>query len=68
MGDLITLLQLIQKLNKGDLVLDSQVEHIASELTKKLNQILEPDAKVLLDCALQQMNFNESNLLFIDLY
>lgn len=68
MGDLIILLQLIQKLNNGKLILDSQVEYIAQELTGKLNQILDPDAELLLNCALQQINGNESNSLFIDLY
>ena len=70
MGDLITILRIIEKLNRGGLVLDSQVEHINDELLKKLKELLDPDAwKILYDGMLgSQCNGNDENDLFIDLY
>ena len=70
MGDLITILRMIEKLNRGGLVLDSQVEHISNELLKRLKEILDPDAwRILYDGMLNsQCNGNEENDLFIDLY
>lgn len=70
MGDLITILRIIEKLNQGGLVLDSQVEHIGDQLLKKLKEILDPDAwKILYDGMISsQLNGNDENDLFIDLY
>ena len=70
MGDLITILRIIEKLNRGGLVLDSQVEHISDELLKKLKGILDPDAwKILYNGMVEsQLNGNDENDLFIDLY
>ena len=70
MGDLIAILRIIEKLNRGGLVLDSQVEHISDELLKKLKDMLDPDAwKILYDGMIgSQINGNEENDLFIDLY
>ena len=70
MGDLITILRIIEKLNLGGLVLDSQVEHIGDELLKKLKELLDPDAwKILYDGMIgSQINGNNENDLFIDLY
>ena len=70
MGDLITILRIIEKLNRGGLVLDSQVEHISDELLKKLKDMLDPDAwKILYNGMVEsQLNGNEENDLFIDLY
>ena len=70
MGDLITILRIIEKLNRGGLVLDSQVEHISDELLKKLKEILDPDAwKILYNGMVEsQLNGNDENDLFIDLY
>ena len=70
MGDLITILRIIEKLNRGGLVLDSQVEHISDELLKKLKGLLDPDAwKILYNGMVEsQLNGNDENDLFIDLY
>ena len=70
MGDLITILRIIEKLNQGGLVLDSQVEHIGDELLKKLKELLDSDAwKILYDGMIgSQINGNNENDLFIDLY
>ena len=73
MGDLIVILRIIEKLNRGGLVLDSQVEHISDELLKKLKELLDPDAwKILYDLydgmIESQLNGNDENDLFIDLY
>lgn len=70
MGDLITILRIIEKLNRGGLVLDSQVEHISDELLKKLKGLLDPDAwKILYDGMIEsQLNGNDENDLFIDLF
>lgn len=70
MGDLITILRIIEKLNRGGLVLDSQVEHISDELLKRLKEILDPDAwRILYDGMIEsQLNGNDENDLFIDLY
>lgn len=70
MGDLITILRIIEKLNRGGLVLDSQVEHISDELLKKLKDMLDPDAwKILYNGMIEsQLNGNDENDLFIDLY
>ena len=70
MGDLITILRIIEKLNRGGLVLDSQVEHISDELLKKLKELLDPDAwKILYNGMIEsQLNGNDENDLFIDLY
>ena len=70
MGDLITILRIIEKLNRGGLVLDSQVEHISDQLLKKLKEILDPDAwKILYNGMVEsQLNGNDENDLFIDLY
>ena len=70
MGDLIAILRIIEKLNRGGLVLDSQVEHISDELLKKLKDMLDPDAwKILYNGMVEsQLNGNEENDLFIDLY
>lgn len=70
MGDLITILRIIEKLNRGGLVLDSQVEHISDQLLKKLKDMLDPDAwKILYNGMIEsQLNGNDENDLFIDLY
>ena len=70
MGDLIAILRIIEKLNRGGLVLDSQVEHISDELLKKLKDMLDPDAwKILYNGMVEsQLNGNDENDLFIDLY
>lgn len=73
MGDLIVILRIIEKLNRGGLVLDSQVEHISDELLKKLKELLDPDAwKILYDLydgmIESQLNGNDEKDLFIDLY
>ena len=70
MGDLIAILRIIEKLNRGGLVLDSQVEHIGDELLKKLKDMLDPDAwKILYNGMIEsQLNGNDENDLFIDLY
>lgn len=70
MGDLITILRIIEKLNRGGLVLDLQVEHISDELLKKLKELLDPDAwKILYNGMVEsQLNGNDENDLFIDLY
>ena len=70
MGDLITILRIIEKLNRGGLGLDSQVEHISDELLKKLKELLDPDAwKILYNGMVEsQLNGNDENDLFIDLY
>lgn len=70
MEDLITLLQIIQKLNDGRLVTNQQVEHISEVLLKSLQQTLSQDAyHMLFDGMLNSMvNGNTENPLFIDLY
>lgn len=70
MGDLITMLKIIQKLNDGKLVTDQQVEHISEVLLKSLQQTLSLDAwHMLYDRMLNSMiNGNDENSTFIDLY
>ena len=70
MEDLITMLELIQKMSNGKLVTNQQVEHISQVLTKTLQQTLSPDAwHMLYDGMLGSMtNGNDENPLFIDLY
>ena len=70
MGDLITMLEIIQKLNNGKLVTDQQAEHISEVLIKTLQQTLSTDAwHMLHDGMLNSMiNGNNENPTFIDLY
>ena len=50
--------------------MDSQVEHISDELLKKLKDMLDPDAwKILYNGMIEsQLNGNDENDLFIDVY
>ena len=70
MEDLITMLEIIQKMNNGRLVTNQQVEHISNVLTKTLQQTLSSDAwHMLHDGMLNSMiNGNDENPTFIDLY
>ena len=70
MGDLITLLQIIQKLNDGKLVTDQQVKHISEVLLNSLQQTLSNDAYFLLFDGIRNMmvNGNTEKYLYIDLY
>ena len=56
MGDLIELLTVISKLNTSGLIIDSQVEYIATELSDRLSKILTEESAELLNNMLCLLN------------
>lgn len=66
-GDLITILQLIQKMEQGNLIPTEQVETIADELLSVMSNRLTKGVFQTLQDLLNQINSNKDNPLFIDI-
>lgn len=68
MGDVITFLQFLQKLEQGRLIPTEQIEHLADILKSTLRQNLSNGVYDSLNDLLEsQLNGNEQNSLFIDI-
>lgn len=67
MGDLITILELIQKMERGNLIPTNQVETLAKDLLSTMRNKLTPGVYQTFQDLLDQVNGNEKNSLFIDL-
>ena len=67
MGDLITILELIQKMEQGNLIPTSQVESLARELFSVMDNKLTAGVMKTFQDLLDQVNSNEDNSLFIDI-
>lgn len=67
MGDLITILQLIQKMEQGNLIPTDQVETISEELLAVMSNRLTKGVFEILQDLLNQINSNKDNPLFIDI-
>lgn len=68
MGDIITFLQFLQKLEQGRLIPTEQIEHLADILENTLKKNLSNGVyDSLQDLLESQLNGNEQNSLFIDI-
>lgn len=67
MGDLITMLELLQKLENGKLIPSDQIEKVAKVLENTLEKSLSPGVYQILDDLLNQVNSNDTNPLYIDI-
>ena len=67
MGDLITILELIQKMEQGNLIPTSQVESLARELFSVMDNKLTAVVMKTFQDLLDQVNSNKDNSLFIDI-
>ena len=67
MGDLITILELIQKMEQGNLIPTSQVESLAIELFSVMDNKLTAGVMKTFQDLLDQVNSNKDNSLFIDI-
>ena len=67
MGDLITILELIQKMEQGNLIPTSQVESLARELSSVMDNKLTAGVMKTFQDLLDQVNSNKDNSLFIDI-
>ena len=67
MGDLITILELIQKMEQGNLIPTSQVESLAGELFSVMDNKLTAGVMKTFQDLLDQVNSNKDNSLFIDI-
>lgn len=68
MGDVITFLQFLQKLEQGRLIPTEQIEHLADILENTLRKNLSNGVYDSLEELLEsQLNSNEQNSLFIDI-
>lgn len=67
MGDLITMLELLQKLENGKLIPEDQIEKVAKVLKNTLEKSLSPGVYQILDDLLNQVNGNSTNPLYIDI-
>lgn len=67
MGDLITILELIQKMEQGNLIPTSQVESLARELLSVMDNKLTAGVMKTFQDLLDQVNGNKDNSLFIDI-
>ena len=67
MGDLITILELIQKMEQGNLIPTSQVESLARELFSVMDNQLTAGVMKTFQDLLDQVNSNKDNSLFIDI-
>ena len=65
MGDLITMLELLQKLENGKLIPSDQIEKVAKVLKNTLEKSLSPYQ--ILDYLLNQVHDNSTNPLYIDI-
>ena len=67
MGDLITMLELLQKLENGKLIPEDQIEKVAKILKNTLEKSLSPGVYQILDNLLNQVDGNSTNPLYIDI-
>lgn len=67
MGDLITMLELLQKLENGKLIPEDQIEKVAKVLKNTLEKSLSPGVYATLDDLLNQVDSNDTNPLYIDI-
>lgn len=67
MGDLITILELIQKMGNAHLIPDDQVETLAEKLLSTMRSTLAPGVYSTFEYLLNQVGSNEKNPLFIDI-
>lgn len=67
MGDLITMLELLQKLENGKLIPSDQIEKVAKILKDTLEKSLSPGVYQILDNLLNQVDGNSTNPLYIDI-
>ena len=67
MGDLITMLELLQKLENGKLIPEDQIEKVAKVLKNTLEKSLSPGVYQILDELLNQVDGNSTNPLYIDI-
>lgn len=68
MGDIITFLQFLQKLEQGRLIPTEQIEQLADILESTLRKTLSNGIYDSLNELLEsQLNSNEQNLLFLDI-
>ena len=67
MGDLITILELIQKMEQGNLIPTKQVESLAKELLSVMDNKLTAGVTKTFKDLLDQVNGNKDNSLFIDI-
>ena len=67
MGDLITILELIQKMEQGNLIPTQQVESLAKELLSVIDNKLTAGVTKTFKDLLDQVNGNKDNSLFIDI-
>ena len=67
MGDLITILELIQKMEQGNLIPTQQVESLAKELLSVMDNKLTAGVTKTFKDLLEQVNGNKDNSLFIDI-
>ena len=67
MGDLITMLELLQKLENGKLIPEDQIEKVAKVLKNTLEKSLSPGVYQILDNLLNQVDGNSTNPLYIDI-
>ena len=67
MGDLITMLELLQKLENGKLIPEDQIEKVAKILKNTLEKSLSPGVYQILDDLLNQVDGNSTNHLYIDI-
>lgn len=67
MGDLITILELIQKMEQGNLIPTKQVESLAKELLSVMDNKLTAGVTKTFEDLLNQVNGNKDNSLFIDI-
>lgn len=67
MGDLITMLELLQKLENGKLIPEDQIEKVAKILKNTLERVISPGYSLILDNLLNQVDGNSTNPLYIDI-
>lgn len=67
MGDLITMLELLQKLENGKLIPSDQIEKVAKILKNTLEKSLSPGVYSTLDDLLNQVDADSTNPLYIDI-
>lgn len=67
MGDIITMLELLQKLENGKLIPEDQIEKVAKILKNTLEKSLSPGVYQILDNLLNQVDGNSTNPLYIDI-
>ena len=67
MVDLITMLELLQKLENGKLIPEDQIEKVAKVLKNTLEKSLSPGVYQILDNLLNQVDGNSTNPLYIDI-